>query len=44
MNTAFYAGIVLIMILAVGFMNGQDIKACEDAGNSTATCYATLNP
>lgn len=44
MKTAFYAGIVLIMILAVGYMNSQDIAACEAAGNSTEVCFATINP
>lgn len=42
---ALYTGIVLVaVILLVGFINGQDIKACQEAGNSLETCYATLNP
>ena len=42
---ALIAGAVLVAsILLVGFINGQDIKACQEAENSLETCYATLNP
>lgn len=42
---ALLAGALLVAsILLVGFINGQDIKACQEAGNSLETCYATINP
>lgn len=42
---AWIAGAVLVAsILLVGYLNGQDIKACQQAGNSLETCYATFNP
>lgn len=30
--------------LIVGYMNAQDITACEKAGNPRATCYQIFNP
>lgn len=42
---AWAAGAFLVAsILFIGFLNGQDIQACQEAGNSLETCYATLNP
>lgn len=36
--------LIVASILFVGYIGGQSIKECEEAGNSTETCYATMNP
>ncbi len=44
-HIALSVGFILVAsVLMIGFMNGNDIKACQDAGNSLEVCYATLNP
>lgn len=45
-NRLFWGVLALLVgsIILVGLINGQDIKACQQAGNSLETCYATINP
>lgn len=42
----FWAVLALLVgsIIMVGLINGHDIEACQRAGNSLETCYATINP
>lgn len=45
-NRLFWGVLALLVgsIILVGLINGQDIKACQQAGNSLETCYTTINP
>lgn len=38
------AVLLVASIILIGVINGQDLKACQEAGNSLETCYSTLNP
>ena len=35
---------LILSILFIGYLNGQDIKACIENGHSPEVCYATINP
>lgn len=36
--------LLIASILIVGWIGGQSVRGCIEAGNSTETCYATMNP
>lgn len=36
--------LIVAAILIVGWIGGQSVRDCIEAGNSPETCYATMNP